>query len=641
MRHHSILNHLAVVALLCIPLAAASQANAAGADAGPLMRTLNIKNMTFREFANLISQSSGKQVVVSQSAGDIPINVYLCDMQVEDALAAVCNAYQCWYKKDATTGVISVITADEYLSGLSFNDEEQVRIVKLRYLDARQLGDTLRNLYRDRVVWQRPEEDQYENLEDLEMAIERMNILSENAQYSDRDSGSGSSSSYGSSRYGSSGRYGYGGSRYGMSSRYGMGGGRYGMGGMYGTGGFSEELEAPQEVQIEREALLNQLQEARARGEEELYSRPGVVYLSVYRNTNALLIRTADTLAMNSLVKAIEEMDVPKPQVLIEVKVLEIKLEDENSRGIDWLFQSGDYSGGRSTGLLEPFGGGPATYGNILPPDANMIPQGTELSPGAALLQVASEHVLARLQMLEDENRLTGLATPNLCVADGEISRVFVGAETSVLTSINVFPGFIVEGAATDNVTEPETERRNVGMTLLITPQIHSDRSVTIRIVQEDSQLGPIREIEYGVDGNFKSQDVETRSVITTVVAHDGEISAVGGLIREAQQMRDSGIPGLKDAPVIGGIFKAKTKTNARTELVVLLRPYILLAPGEGEKQTRSILDGASEHPGAHNGYVSLGIGRGEFPPRDLILPAPSDEELRMLEEEAASWETE
>ncbi len=596
------------------------------------MHTLNIKDMTFREFASLLSQSSGKQVVVSQAAGAILVNVYLCDMEVEDALAAVCNAYQCWYKKDESTGVISIITADEYLSGLSYNEKELVKVVKLRYLDARQLGDTLRNLYRDRVVWERPEEDESENLEELEMAIERMNILSENALTSDNNSGTSSSSRDSSnSRYGSSSRYGSNG-RYGSDSHYGS---RY-------TSSTSDELEKRQQIELEREALLNQLIEARARGEEGLYNRPGVVYLSVYRDTNALLIRTTDQKTMRSLLDAIEEMDKPKPQVLIEVKVLEIKLEDEDSQGVDWLFQSGDLSGGRSTGLLTPFDNSPEFHGEILPPDGNLFPQGTALTSSAGLLQVASDHVLARLQMLEDENRLTGLATPNLCVADGEVSRVFVGSETTVLLSVSsdttVNTGSDINTIVTE--TEVETERRNVGMTLLITPEIHSDESVTIRIVQEDSQLGSIRAIEYNEE-NFQSQDVETRSVTTTVVAHDGEISAVGGLIREIHKTRDSGIKGLKNVPVFGNLFKAKSRIDSRTELIVLMRPYILLAPGEGEVRTQNMLRRFSEHPGVRDDFSPLGIGHGEFASESRELSTSEQKSLEELQQNAGVWETE
>ncbi len=237
-----------------------------------------------------------------------------------------------------------------------------------------------------------------------------------------------------------------------------------------------------EQLHVEAEALLGQLEKARLTGETTIANRPGVVYISVYPNTNDLAIRSADTFTLDRILKTLQAMDRAKPQVLIEVKVLEIKLEDKDARGVDWLFQSSDVSGGRSTGLLPAFEGGAGAFGKILAPDGNLVPQGTLLDPNSAVLQVVSDEVLMRLQLLQDQNRLASLASPNLCVADGEVSRVFVGMETTVLTGlesetdVNTADGVI----STYTSTDPETERRNVGTTLLITPRIHSQERVTI-----------------------------------------------------------------------------------------------------------------------------------------------------------------
>ena len=146
------------------------------------------------------------------------------------------------------------------------------------------------------------------------------------------------------------------------------------------------------------------------------------------------------------------------------------------------------------------------------------------------------------------------------------------------------------------------------GTTLLITPKIHSAESVTIRITQEDSQLGEISAISYGADTPFKSQDVETRSVTTTVVAADGQISAVGGLIREDASRQDSGIPGLMRLPGVGGLFKTTRKAASRTELIVLLRPYILRAPEEGGIRFYGISQPHQQPPQRKQRFARVGI---------------------------------
>lgn len=597
-----LLNILVCVSILTLSGVAAGASPLANDET--LIETLNIKDMTLREVAALISQCSGRQAVVSAAAGDIPVSAFLCDIPAEDALAAICRSCGCWYKRDPATGVFTVMTIAEYRGGLSLETEEQVKVVTLRYLDARQTGDALRRLYRDRVVWERPDDDEDDPLDDIERAIERMDTMSENAQVSDDDDGDSNNSnsnnySSNSSNRNSSNRNS---SRWSSSS----------------SSSSAEELEETQQPSIDEQALLNQLQLARARGEDSIVNKPGAVYLSVYRNTNTLLMRSGDRLTMDLLLNAVKEMDRPKPQVLIEVKVLEAELDNEDSRGVDWLFQNGDVSGGRSTGLLSPFGSNNSEYGEILSPYDSLLPNGTNLDADAALLQIMSDNVVARLQVLQDNNRLTGLASPNLCVSDGEASRVFVGTETSIMTGMSWEKE---EDDDTGEVTtnyDLETERRNIGMTLLITPQIHSNKSVTIRVAQEDSELGDTREISFSADG-FQSQDIETRSVVTTVMAHNNEISAVGGLIRENDQKRESGIPILKDIPYLGWLFKTESVVSKRTELIVILRPHILLAPGDSDAAVNDMLQRVSEHPNADTRIESMGTGQGEFIPAKTL----------------------
>jgi general secretion pathway protein D len=192
----------------------------------------------------------------------------------------------------------------------------------------------------------------------------------------------------------------------------------------------------------------------------------------------------------------------------------------------------------------------------------------------------------------------------------------------------------------------PETDRENLGTTLLITPQIHADRSTTIRLIQEESRLGQTQTIVYGQDeeGNdqsFQSQDVESRSVTTTVVASDGKICAIGGLVRETVGQRDVGVPGLMDIPVAGSVFKTSFKDRTRNELLVLIRPFVLLAPGETEPVSQDLTQRLSEHPSAAGDVPPLRIGEGSFMVVNETLYQVPRCAFHAIKCEASVWSTE
>jgi general secretion pathway protein D len=255
---------------------------------------------------------------------------------------------------------------------------------------------------------------------------------------------------------------------------------------------------------------------------------------------------------------------------------------------------------------------------------------------------VVTDNVLGRIQLLEEQNRVTSLATPTLCVADNEASRVFVGTETTILKSVEIAQNTTTgDNPITTTTVDPETDRQNVGTTLLITPRIHADRTATIRIVQEESRLGNVQTINFGDSESFQSQDVETRSVVTTVVAADGQICAVGGLIREEVANRDVGIPGLMNVPGVGSLFKTQSKSRARHELLVLIRPFILLAPGEAEPISKTMLTLLGELPATRNDIPALRNTEGGFKPLGQDLSEIPPQAIDAVERNATIWTTE
>lgn len=571
--------------------------------------TLNIKGMVFRQFASLVSQATGQNIIVSKAAGEIPVHLFLEQVSAEEALEAACRAYQCWYRKDSRTGIISVVTLNEYRQGMAVNDEELVKVVKLNHTDARVVGESIKKLFGDRVIWATLDYEQGDSdFDDLQSALQRMDTLADRTQFSLDGSG--------------------------------IGGGRQSTRGRTGRTQSKGDttLDEKVEVDVDSEVLLRQLTEVQEDGSGTLVRKPGVVYVTTLKNTNSVLLRSTDADILSTIENLIAELDQPKPQVLIEVKLLEIELDDELQYGVDWLFEGGDVSGGRSTGLIgdlatTTFGGG---IGQILEPADDLTPQGTLLDPRATVLGVVSDNVRARLQLLEQRGLVKRLATPNLCVADGEASRVFVGSQTTVLLSVDVSELFDDEGNLQRLTRELETERLNIGMSLLIQPEINTDESVTIRIVQEDSRLGVIKEIDFGDVRPFQSQDVDTRTVTTTIIAMNGQISAVGGLIREESTVAESGMPGAENIPMAGNLLKTEADFKRRSELLVLLRPYILRPPSESEEATLKFIDALSGHPGAQSDFPAFGSYSGNMRENNKKIGKVSD----LLKNRSWVWHT-
>ncbi len=592
----------------------ASAQDSAGSWADPVIESLNVKRMALSDLTQLLSRGAGTNIVVSQSAAATEVTIYLRNVTVLEAVRAICDAHKLWYRQREKTGLLVIMTLDEYRAGTNAMTEEKVEVISLRYLDTRDAGDTLQRLFRSRVAWSRPDDEEGDAIDRMERALDRMDAIAErNEELKDDSTSTSSDSRYSSSRYDRD-----------QYSRYGRTGGRSDRtsGAPYAAAEPTTEATERSFTQAELLAARELLQSG-AQTDARLGARPGVVYISSLAGTNRMMLRSADPSSLEQVAAVLREMDKPKPQVLLEVKVLNLSLTDDERYGVDWLFQAGDFSGGRSTGVNSTGLG--TSFARIAKPDTGLIPQGTELDPRALVLSAVTDNVLARIQLLADRGRVTGLATPNLCVADNEASRVFIGEEISILTELEVRSQFNENGNLVRTDIDPTTERRNVGTSLIITPTIHADRTATIRLSQEESVTGDLREIFTFEGQTFQSQDIARRNVTTTVIAKDGQIAAIGGLVRESMEDRKIGIPRLMDVPHIGWLFGTTIKEKGRSELLVLIRPFILLAPEETEKVSEDLLTRISLHPSAAGDLPELGIGRGDF----HNLPAGAAKDLR------------
>ena len=584
-----------------------------------VIESLIVREMPIRGFAELITRSSSSRwtVMVSEGAAEKQLDLYLERTGVELALKAVCSAYGLWYKRTPGSSIVQIMTLEEFRSGLNLYAEEAVEVITLKYPQVEEVCETLQKVFLDRVIWSRTDKDENDPYDRLERAFDRMELLTDRATIAEEGS-IGSSSSNSNSNYSNnrSNLRSNNNSRNRNNNNYRNDNSSTGS----GNGGQNiQRLE--QERSRAEEVLLRNYQDDSLR---QLYNeqsdkmhRPGLVYISALVASNDLVLRSNDPASLARVREVAVCLDRPSPQVLLEVKVLDVTLGDEHERGLDWLFSGGALSASSARGASSGTGSLLPNGNLILRPDENLIPQGGGLDNRSAVFGLVTEHVRARLQLLQDNNRIVSLATPNLLVADNEASRVFIGTEMTVVEKVETETdyqrnGDYLDRTITHTVTAP---RRRIGTSLLITPKIHADRSVTISILQENSALGANREVILSEGASFVSNDVEERSVTTTVVAQDGNIIAIGGLISESSEKRVVGTPGLHRIPMVGELFKRTSKYQERHEMLILIRPYVLLAPGEGEAESLDLMERLSRHPSARPEFPSLGVGAPEEMP--------------------------
>ncbi len=285
--------------------------------------------------------------------------------------------------------------------------------------------------------------------------------------------------------------------------------------------------------------------------------------------TNALII-TASEAVYRNLRSVIDQLDARRAHIYVESLIVEVSAERAAEFGIQWAGLSGsdtsDYRIGGATGFTTQGGGNNlisqavarATTGNALPP-GNGLNLGIFRQVGGSLTLGA----LARA--LESEGNANILSTPNLITLDNEEARIIVGQNVPFVTG--QFTTAASGGAAGVNPFQT-IERKDVGLSLRVRPQVSEGGTVKMSIYQETSNIQPT--------SNASDIITNKRSIETNVLVDDGQIIVLGGLIEERVTNNDEQVPGLGDIPVVGNLFKYQTRRGTKTNLMVFLRPTVI-----------------------------------------------------------------
>ena len=356
-------------------------------------------------------------------------------------------------------------------------------------------------------------------------------------------SGFGSGSQGGRSGFGGSNSGGYGGG-FGNSGGGGYGGGLGGSRGGYGSGfgGGGRAGQSGNQVEMTTVEL-----------------GPDVRVVADEFN-NALLIY-APRREYEKVRAALLQLDVPPTQILIEVSILEVTLTDEFSFGLQWAFDGGVNGGRTGTGVFNS-----RSSGNI----------GPEQPGFSYTIANRAGQVRAVLNTLAKKNLVNVISSPSIMVLDNHNAQIQVGDQQPVQSSTNITDG----GFRTNSI-----EYKDTGVMLDVLPSVNAGGLVTMDVNQSVTDVGP-------VDEATSQRSFLQRQIASRVAVRSGETVVLGGLIRDNTSRGKTGLPWLQDIPVLGGLFRTTSRTNNRTELVVLITPRAL----QNDEQLRAVSDEMRRH---------------------------------------------
>ena len=281
--------------------------------------------------------------------------------------------------------------------------------------------------------------------------------------------------------------------------------------------------------------------------------------------SNAIIV-TAPDAQYNDIRAAIEKLDVRRAQVYVEALVAEVTADKAAELGIQWQSLSSP------DGSTRVFGG--TNFGtserNILGIAQNPLGAGSGLNIGVVRGRVTIPGINAEVlnlgllvRALESDSDANILSTPTLLTLDNEEARIVIGQNVPFITG-----QYALSGAATTPTPFQTIERRDVGLTLRIRPQISQGGTVRMQLLQEVSSVQSFT--------NSAGPITNKRAVESTVLLDDGEIIVIGGLIQDSAAGGLEKVPVLGDLPLVGGLFQYRTRSRTKTNLMVFLRPTIL-----------------------------------------------------------------
>jgi general secretion pathway protein D len=286
--------------------------------------------------------------------------------------------------------------------------------------------------------------------------------------------------------------------------------------------------------------------------------------------TNSLVI-TAPEVIYRNLRNVIDRLDVRRAQVYIETLIVEITSENAAEFGIQW--QSLSKGSGNSSIIGGTNFGTPGGTGNILGATAQglaaltgglnvgVVRNGSSISVAGTSVPL---NIGALIRALETQSKVNILSTPNLLAIDNEEAKITIGQNVPFIT------GQYAQSGGNNGAVNPfqTIERKDVGITLKVKPQVSESGTIRLQFFLESSSLASTDRRE-GVITNI-------RTINNAVYAEDGQIVVLGGLVEDRASADTESIPGLGSIPILGNLFRSDARKREKTNLLVFMRPVVL-----------------------------------------------------------------
>ncbi|KQZ94685.1 type II secretion system secretin GspD [Pseudomonas sp. Root562] len=280
---------------------------------------------------------------------------------------------------------------------------------------------------------------------------------------------------------------------------------------------------------------------------------PSTTFMIKADESQNALVLIAEPAQVRTIESIVRQLDQPRAQVLIHAAIVEISGDIAEAVGVQWGLNTGD-----AKGFINFPGTDIPIVGGLKFDEKKSAPEG-------ALLHLGSDRFGALISALASNTHSNLLSTPSLLTLDNQEAEIIVGQNVPFKTG-----SYATNSSGADN---PFTtvERKDVGISLKIKPYINEGSTLRLEVEQEVSDIAP------SVSG-IDSSDLITnkRALKSTILADDGEIIVIGGLIRDSVRTQKSGVPLLRDIPYLGALFRWTRETQTKSNLMVFLRPTIV-----------------------------------------------------------------
>jgi len=316
--------------------------------------------------------------------------------------------------------------------------------------------------------------------------------------------------------------------------------------------------------------------------------KPLPAVITVFKRNNCIIARSLDGEILMEIGRIAEALDTPTSQVLLEIKILQLNLSD----GFESFFDI-NYTDSRHADAGGSFSKG----GHLL----SSLP-GSTMSSSTLNYLFSNDFINARLKLYKSQGRLEVVSTPFIMSANNSEVKFFVGEETPLRDDVTTKTIYDDEGNIVTTIYEIDIKREELGTDVTISSFINEDGTVTMDIEAEIStanlnmaEISVVNE-ESGNAAVFQIDGINKSEIESIIAVKSGQSVAIGGIIKEKDEIEESKVPILGDVPGLGFFFTKIIKRKVKTETVFVLTPHVILHPALMEKTSSEFLDKKSSH---------------------------------------------